>query len=114
MTWRDVTRAIATLVFLSALWVMAQAPGNQDAPPRPKAQFFAGIVTDLGAKHVTVSRSLVGRPRENRTFMITHRTKVSRPLRMKSRVTVRYVRMPEGDEALEIQVRSQTRPLHPA
>jgi hypothetical protein len=113
MTWRTITRAVAALLFCSALWTVAQAPGNQDAPPRPKAQFFAGIVTDLDREHVTVSRSLVGRPRENRTFLITRQTKMSRPVRIRSRVTVRYRNFPEGDVALEIQVRSQTRPLRP-
>jgi hypothetical protein len=114
MTWRNITCAVAVLLFSGALWILAQAPGNQDAPPRPKAQFFAGIVTDVSREHVTVSRSLVGRPRENRTFLITRQTKMSRPVRIRSRVTVRYRSLPEGDVALEIQVRSQTRPLRPS
>jgi hypothetical protein len=94
--------------------MLAQPAGSQGSPAGPKAQFFAGIVTDLSREHVTVSRSLVGRPRENRTFLIRPQTKVSRPLRIKSRVTVRYRHLPEGDVALEIQVRSQTRPLRPS
>jgi hypothetical protein len=114
MTWRNITRAIAALACCSALWMLAQAAENQAAPPRPKAQFFAGIVTDLDSDHLTVSRSLVGRPRENRTFLITRQTKVNRPLKVKARVTVRYRNFPEGDVALEIQVRPQTRPLRPS
>lgn len=114
MTWRNVTRAIVALLFCGALWMLAKSAENQTAPPRPKAQFFAGIVTDLAPERVTVSRSLVGRPQENRIFLITRQTKMNRPLKVKARVTVRYRNLPEGDVALEIQVRSQTRPLRPS
>jgi hypothetical protein len=112
--WLKVTRALAVLLFCSALWMVAQPAGNQSAPVRPKAQFFAGIVTDLSRGRVTVSRSLVGRPRESRTFLIRPETKLSRPLKVRARVTVRYRHLPEGDVALEIQFRSQTRPLRPS
>jgi hypothetical protein len=114
MTWRNITRAIAALVCCSALWTLTQAAENQAPPPHPKAQFFAGIVTDLDREHITVSRALVGRPRENRTFRITRQTKTNRPLKVKARVTVRYRNLPEGDVALEIQVRPQARPLRPS
>ena len=50
MTGCKITRAVAALLFCGALWMWAQAPGNQDAPLRPKAQFFAGIVTDVGLR----------------------------------------------------------------
>jgi hypothetical protein len=112
--WRKVARTLAVLFFGGVLWILAQPAENQGPPARPKAQFFAGIVTGLSSQHVTVSRSLVGRPRENRTFLIRPETKTSRPLRVRARVTVRYRHLPEGDVALEIQVRSQTRPLHPS
>jgi len=109
-----VTRALAALLFWAGLWTLAQPAGTQGARLGPKPQFFAGIVTDLSSDRVTVSRSLVGRPGENRTFLIGPKTKVNKALRMKARVTVRYQHLPEGDVALEIQVRSQTRPLRPS
>jgi hypothetical protein len=112
--WLKVTRALAVLMFCSTLRMLAQPAGNQSAPAHPKAQFFAGIVTELSSGRVTVSRSLVGRPRENRCFLIRPETKLSRPLKVRARVTVRYRHLPEGDVALEIQVRSQTQPLRPS
>jgi hypothetical protein len=102
------------LLFWSALSMLAQLAVNQGAPPAPKPQFFAGIVTDLSKANFTVSRSLYGRPPEKRTFLIGPKTKLNRPLKIRSRVTVRYRHLPEGDVALEIQVRSQTRPLRPS
>jgi hypothetical protein len=109
-----VTRVFAVLLLWSAVWMLAQPVGFQTPPPPPKPQFFAGIVTDLNSEHVTVSRSLFGRPPEKRTFLIGPKTKLSRPLKMKARVTVRYQHLPEGDVALEVQVRSQARPLRPS
>jgi hypothetical protein len=114
MMWLKVTGALTALLLCSALFMQAQPAGIQGAPVVPKAQFFAGIVTDLSREHVTVSRSLAGRPRENRTFLISRQTRMSRPLKVRSRVTVRYRHLPEGDVALEIQVRLQTRPLRPS
>src|SRR5438876_6504892 len=109
-----VTRVFAALLFWSAAWMLAQPAGYQSAPAAPKPQFFAGIVTDLSKERITVSRSLFGRPPEKRTFLIGPKTKLSRPLKIKTRVTVRYQHLPEGDVALEVQVRSQTRPPRPS
>jgi|SRR5690349_4844323 hypothetical protein len=112
--WLNVTRVLAALLLSTALSTPAEPTATQGPPAFPRAQFFAGIVTDLSRERVTVSRSLVGRPRENRTFLIRPQTKLSRPLKVRARVTVRYRHLPEGDVALEIQVRSQTRPLRPS
>jgi hypothetical protein len=79
-----------------------------EPPNPPKFQFFAGTVTALDAHHIVVSRTLVGKSPESRTFLIQAKTKLSRALRPKQRVTVRYQHLPEGDVALEVQVR-QTR-----
>jgi hypothetical protein len=90
-----------------AVSILAQAPQNPAPAPAPRPQFFAGTVTALDPQHITVSRTLIGRSPEKRTFLIGPKTKMSKSLRVKSRVTVRYVHLPEGDVALEIQ-------LHPA
>jgi hypothetical protein len=80
-------------------------PGNIPPPAHVRAQFFAGTVTKVDEKQVVVSRRLVGKAPESRTFLIQDKTKVSRTLKPKQRVTVRYQHLPEGDVALEIQVR---------
>ena len=70
---------------------------------------FAGTVTELDSTHITVSRSVLGRPPEHRTFIINSTTKMSKDLRTKERVTVRYSSDPDGDVALEILVRTRAR-----
>lgn len=79
------------------------APPTQ---PAPRHLFFAGTVTELDEQHVTVSRSVAGRAPEERKFLITLKTKMNKSaVKVKSRVTVRYKHMPDGDVALEIQLR---------
>jgi len=76
------------------------------SPPIPHAQFFAGTVMELDNTHIKVARTLVGRPTESRSFNLTPTTKMNKSIvKLHSRVTVRYKRMPEGDVALEIQPR---------
>jgi hypothetical protein len=80
--------------------------GAQSTPaPLPKAQFFGGTVVQLDSQHITVSRTAAGRAPERRTFVITSKTRMSRSVRVRTRVTVRYRHLPEGDIALEIQIR---------
>jgi hypothetical protein len=111
---------VNSLLVLSAALMLAQTPETQppaqqpETPPpvvepAPKSQFFAGTVTNLDHDHVTVSRTLVGRAPETRTFLIKPETKLSKSLRQKLRVTVRYKKLAEGDVALEIRIHSQPR-----
>jgi hypothetical protein len=85
-----------------------EEPAPDQSPALPKAQFFGGTVTALDGAHITVSRSSPGKSPEHRTFVITVKTKMSKAVKVKSRVTVRYRRLPEGDVALEIQLRPLT------
>jgi hypothetical protein len=112
MMWRNAVRLFAAALLWSAGPIFAQAPAPVNtslSPPAsaasPKAQFFAGTVTELKPDHITVSRNIAGRSPEKRTFRINRKTKMSRSLRVRSRVTVRYQHLPEGDVALEIQIR---------
>ncbi len=82
------------------------------APAR--GQFFAGTVIALSPGRITVARTTVGRPPEKRNFLINAATKLSRSLSVRSRVTVRYRRLPEGDVALEIRVHTQSKPARPS
>ena len=67
--------------------------------------FFSGNIVELGSDHVTVSKSVLGRPQEKRTFKITGSTKVEGKMKQKSRVTVRFVPDDDGDMAVHIVVR---------
>lgn len=100
----------ALLVLLGGALIQAQetapAPGTHTTPPS-KPQFFSGTVTTVDKEHITVSRSLVGKATETRTFLIKPTTKVARSVKVKTKVTVRYRHESEdGDVALEIQLRS--------
>jgi hypothetical protein len=110
--WRMVACLAAALLIGGPLPILAQ---NPDAPAPPaKPQFFGGTVTELDETHIKVSRKLVGRPLESRTFTIDANTKMNKAaIHIKGRVTVRYRRGPEGDLALEVQVRPPARSKAP-
>jgi hypothetical protein len=110
--WNRIVRLLMPVALLSALLCAQDAPKKPASRLRP--QFFAGTVTELDSAHITVSRSVLGRPPEHRTFIIKSTTKMSKDLRTKDRVTVRYRSDPDGDVALEILVRTRTRAPHPS
>ncbi|MBV8072083.1 MAG: hypothetical protein JO270_19405 [Acidobacteriaceae bacterium] len=90
-------------------------PPTPPAQPAPRHLFFAGTITELDEQHVTVSRNVAGRAPEERKFLINASTKMNKSaLKMKARVTVRYQHLPEGDVALEIQIRPPAHPPKPA
>jgi hypothetical protein len=83
--------------------LVAQEPGETDA-----AAFFSGTVTALGEGKVSVSRTILGKSPETRTFILNEKTKIEGQLKMKSRVTVRFAPSDEGDMAVSIVVRDGT------
>jgi hypothetical protein len=102
-------RSAALVLLLGAVFLQAQTTENETlAPPVSKPQFFSGNVTQVDHEEITVSRSLVGKGTETRTFLIKPETKISKSVKAKTRVTVRYQHLPEGDIALEVQVRWRT------
>jgi hypothetical protein len=123
---RPILARLTLALLLGSVIVLPQAPGTStQAPPdgatppanspapapptpaqsAPKHLLFGGTVTQLDSKHITVSRTLPGKTPEHRTFLIDAKTKMSRAIKLRSPVTVRYRRLPEGDVALEIQLR---------
>jgi hypothetical protein len=79
----------------------------QGATPaeQPRSEFFSGVITALADGKITVLKSVLGKSSE-RTFLITQETRVEGKLRVKARVTVRYVPGEDGDRALHIIVRT--------
>ncbi|HMF77803.1 MAG TPA: hypothetical protein VK604_19255 [Bryobacteraceae bacterium] len=112
---RNRLTGVAIALFLSLVTATPQSSNHaavneetagQAAPSPAKPQFFAGSVVEIDPRHVKVSRTLVGRPNETRLFLINADTKINTlAVKVKARVTVRYNRLPEGDTALEIQLR---------
>jgi hypothetical protein len=94
---------------LSVWLVLANVSGlrGQDKAPAvpPQDQFFTGTVTALSDTSVTVTRTTLGSESTVRTFAITPDTHVEGKLKMKARVTVRFVSEPEGDRVVRIIVR---------
>jgi hypothetical protein len=81
-------------------------PTTPQAQAAPRPQFFAGTVVELDANHIKVTRTLVGRPTESRSFAINPSTKMNKAaIKLHNRVTVRYKHLNDGDVALEIQPR---------
>lgn len=74
-------------------------------PAEARLEFFSGYVAELAADHLVVTRSVLGKANEKRSFRIVEKTKVEGKLRAKARVTVGYATSDEGDVALQIIVR---------
>ncbi len=100
---------LAALLFLGVC-VLA-APWTQDGDqPTPKVEpkyddTFSGNIVELSADKLTVSRSILGKPPEKRTFAIQPDTRVEGKLRLRLKVTVGFVTTPDGDVARLIVAR---------
>jgi hypothetical protein len=123
MTWPNLARLALALV-LGRVAAVPQAPEASTPPPapppaapapsipapsQPKHLVFGGTVTQLDMQHITVSRTLPGKTPEHRTFLINAKTRMTRAIKLRSLVTVRYRHLPEGDIALEILLRPTMR-----
>jgi|SRR5580658_266272 hypothetical protein len=83
------------------------APGGETPKSEPKyTDTFSGPIVELSAAKITVSRSILGKPAEKRTFWIKPDTRIEGKLHMKVRVTVGFVTTDDGDVARLIVVRA--------
>jgi len=105
---------------LFASWGRAQENANIDQSDSGKTghgdgsksepkydQTFSGPIVEITATKITVSRSILGKPAEKRTFWIKPETRIEGKLRVRVRVTVGYVTSDDGDVARLVVVRSQ-------
>ena len=79
----------------SARWVAAQE--DQD-------NYFTGTLVENAADHMKVSRVLQGK-KEERVFKVNPQTKVEGRLRLRERITVRYVTGDDSFTAILVIVR---------
>jgi hypothetical protein len=91
---------------LLAICVAAQDPPPPTETPSPDS-FFSGTVLEFKPDKITVSRAILGKPAETRSFSINADTKVEGRLKNRSRVTVRFTSGEEGDIAVSIIVRAE-------
>ena len=74
-------------------------------------QTFSGPIIEVTAAKITVSRSILGKPAEKRTFWIKSDTRIEGKLKVRAKVTVGYVTTDDGDVARLVVVRtSQKQP----
>jgi len=95
---------------VAGLQAMAQEDGPAPTPANPKSEpkytdTFSGPIVELSAAKITVSRSILGKPAEKRTFWIKPDTRIEGKLRMKVRVTVGFVTSDDGNVARLVVVR---------
>jgi hypothetical protein len=83
------------------------APARENPKSEPKySDTFSGPIIELSTAKITVSRSILGKPAEKRTFWIKSDTRIEGKLRLKVRVTVGFVTSDDGDVARLIVVRA--------
>lgn len=70
-------------------------------------QTFSGPIVELTATRITVSRSILGKPAEKRTFWIKSDTRIEGKLRVRVKVTVGYITTDDGDVARLVVVRTR-------
>ncbi len=103
-----VVMLFSAALFCGATPGLSQTATTDPAPaqPAPRPQFFAGTVVELDTSYIKITRTLVGRPIESRSFAINPSTKINKAaIKLHNRVTVRYKHLNDGDLALEIQPR---------
>jgi hypothetical protein len=95
------------LKFVVLLALIASVCLNGQEPDPEGNAIVSGTVTDLPPGRIVVNRAVLGKPPEERTFLITSETKIEGRLRVNARVTVGYRPSEEGDIATRIIVRPQ-------
>lgn len=98
------------LLVLCFAGILASGAQQGSPPKTPQDAFYSGTVSELSADKITVSKTILGKPAEKRTFAINQATKIQGKLKVKARVTVRFVATDDGDVATSILVRSETPP----
>lgn len=82
-------------------------PARSEPKSEPKYdETFSGPIVEFSATKITVSRSILGKPAEKRTFWIKSDTRVEGKLRVRVKVTVGFVTTDEGDVARLVVVRT--------
>jgi len=73
-------------------------------------QTFSGPIVEITATQITVSRSILGKPAEKRTFSIKSDTRIEGKLKVRAKVTVGFVTTEDGDVARLVVVRTSQKP----
>ena len=103
---RFATLLMVAGTLLTSGW--SQQPAKADgAKSEPKYdQTFSGPIVEVTATKITVSRSILGKPAEKRSFWIKTDTRIEGKLKVRVKVTVGYVTTDDGDVARLVVVRA--------
>ena len=91
----------------------AQTPTSASPPaasPAPKADYFSGVVIAFDSASISVRRKALNADPIARSFLLDAATHVEGKLKLKARVTVRFVSGDDGDRAIGIIVRPDNPP----
>jgi hypothetical protein len=106
-----VSLRFAALLFLGVCSLWTQDADQPTPKVEPKYdQTFSGIIVELSTSQLIVSRSILGKPAEKRTFAIQTDTRIEGKLRLKLKVTIGFVTSSDGDIARLIVARPQRPP----
>jgi hypothetical protein len=86
----------------------AKADGAKSEPKYD--QTFSGLIVEVTATKISVSRSILGKPGEKRAFAIKPDTRIEGKLRVRAKVTVGFVTTEDGDVARLVVVRTGQKP----
>ncbi len=92
--------AAFVLFCLACCW----AQEGTSKPQENSDGFYSGNIVELTDERMVVLRQILGKP-EKHSFMLNGETKVEGKMKVKSRVTVRYVPSDSGDLAVSVLVR---------
>jgi hypothetical protein len=101
MVW--LTRVV--IIFALAAPLICRSGQDQEPVPDGDYEFVSGTVSELPPGKIVVNRAVLGKPAENRAFLITGVTKIEGKLELNARVTVGFKPSDEGDVAIRIIVR---------
>jgi hypothetical protein len=111
----SVRLGLATLLILAGALLATRLGAQERELSKPDSQkhepkyddTFSGSILELTTAKITVSRSILGKQPEKRTFLITADTRIEGKMRVKLKVTIGFVVSDDGDLARLIVVRQK-------
>jgi hypothetical protein len=111
----SVRLGLATLLILAGALLAIRVGAQERELSKPDSQkhepkyddTFSGSILELTTAKITVSRSILGKQPEKRTFLITADTRIEGKMRVKLKVTIGFVTSDDGDVARLIVVRQK-------
>ena len=111
----SVRLGLATLLILAGALLAIRVGAQERELSKPDSQkhepkyddTFSGSILELTTSKITVSRSILGKQPEKRTFLITADTRIEGKMRVKLKVTIGFVVSDDGDVARLIVVRQK-------